>query len=155
MASPIIGIPLKPFFIASLIGTQVTLTFQCGAGATLRDLGAHTRIHLIWDARPTLPLTRAADPHRVNDPLQPASDPLHPIHHPIHYTPSSTPHPVHPIQYLHPLAGESGFDLGPEFRKKGFLLVAFMGLVQMIPLALIRHQKRLKAAAEQQAQKLN
>jgi hypothetical protein len=78
----------------------------------------------------------------------------HPVH-PIQYTPSSTPHPVHPIQYLHPLAGESGFDLGPEFRKKGFLLVAFMGLVQMIPLALIRHQKRLKAAAEQQAQKLN
>jgi len=79
VASPIVGVPLAPFFFASLIGTQVTLTFQCGTGATLRTVG------------------------------------------------------------------ESGFDLGPEFKQKAVVLVLIMGLVQMIPIAWIRHNKRRKA----------
>merc|ERR1712050_63753 len=76
VASPIIGAPLVPFFIASLFGTQVTLVFQCGLGAALRTVG------------------------------------------------------------------EEGFSLGWEETKKGMYLVAIMGVVQMVPLALIRRKKR-------------
>jgi len=82
VASPIIGVPLAPFFIASLFGTQVTLFFQCGLGAALRTVG------------------------------------------------------------------EEGFSpFSWESKKKGMLLVVFMGFVQMVPIALIRHKKRVAAEA--------
>ena len=44
-------------------------------------------------------------------------------------------------------AGKEGFSLGWEETKQGLVLVAIMGVVQMVPLALIRRSKRLAAEA--------
>merc|ERR1711937_1062059 len=37
MAAPVVGIPIVPFFIASLVGTQVSLFFLSITGQTLRE----------------------------------------------------------------------------------------------------------------------
>jgi len=39
LACPLVGVPLRPFFVASLFGTQGSLLFLTLTGATLRDLG--------------------------------------------------------------------------------------------------------------------
>jgi len=85
VASPIVGVPLRPFFLGSLIGTQGTLLFLSLTGSTLRD------------------------------------------------------------------AGEAGFSLGADFKLKGLLLALLMALLQAIPILIIRHKKRLAAAAERKA----
>merc|ERR1711937_1082438 len=37
MAAPVVGIPIVPFFVASLVGTQVSLFFLSITGVTLRE----------------------------------------------------------------------------------------------------------------------
>ena len=39
VASPVCGIPLTPFFVGSLFGTQLSLLFLALTGATLREAG--------------------------------------------------------------------------------------------------------------------
>jgi len=86
IASPLVGVPLGPFFIASLFGTQGSLLFLALTGATLRD------------------------------------------------------------------AGESGFELGDDFRRNGMLLALTMCILQCVPLVLIWLSKR---AQRQQGQKVD
>uniref|UniRef100_A0A7S0L5F6 VTT domain-containing protein n=1 Tax=Coccolithus braarudii TaxID=221442 RepID=A0A7S0L5F6_9EUKA len=78
IASPLVGVPLPPFFVGSLVGTQLSLLFLSLTGATLRDVG------------------------------------------------------------------ESGFELGADFRRKGLLLGLTMGVLQCVPLLFIWLSKRAK-----------
>merc|ERR1711918_58810 len=39
LSCPLVGVPLKPFFIGSLFGTQLSLLFLALSGATLKEAG--------------------------------------------------------------------------------------------------------------------
>ena len=41
VASPVVGVPIVPFFFGSLFGTQLSLLFLTLTGSTLKELGAN------------------------------------------------------------------------------------------------------------------